>query len=48
VFSLKTVVVLYGQLVGAGGAERVAIEEAKYFRGVSKTRLLTFRVKEER
>jgi len=39
--------VLYGQLVGAGGAERVAIEEAKYFRGVSKTRLLTFRVKEE-
>jgi glycosyltransferase involved in cell wall biosynthesis len=39
--------VLYGQLVGAGGAERVAIEEAKYFRGVSKARLLTFRVKEE-
>lgn len=38
---------LYGQLVGAGGAERVAIEEAKYFRGVSKARLLTFRVKEE-
>jgi glycosyltransferase involved in cell wall biosynthesis len=47
VFSLKTVVILYGQLVGAGGAERVAIEEAKYFRRVSKAKLLTFRVKEE-
>jgi glycosyltransferase involved in cell wall biosynthesis len=39
--------VFYGQLVGAGGAERVAVEEAKYFGALSKTKLLTFKISEE-
>ena len=44
---LRNYVVLYGQLSGAGGAERVAIEEAKYFGTKAKTKLLTFKVNDE-
>jgi glycosyltransferase involved in cell wall biosynthesis len=44
---LKSFVILYGQLSGAGGAERVAIEEAKYFGSKAKTKLLTFKVNDE-
>jgi len=45
--NLNKIVILYGQLIGAGGAERVAIEEAEYFAKRLKTKLLTFRAKEE-
>ena len=43
----QCIVILYGQLSGAGGAERVAIEEAKYFGGVTETHLLTFKAEKE-
>jgi len=39
----RSIVILHSSLTAVGGAERVAIEEARYFAGRCKTQLLTFR-----
>jgi glycosyltransferase involved in cell wall biosynthesis len=43
---LKRIVIFYEELVSTGGAERLAIEETKYFSEKVDTRLLTFKFNE--